>query len=508
MEAFQNLMMGFSVALTPENLLFAFLGSLLGTFLGVLPGVGSVSGMVILIPLTYHLPPVGAIIMLAAMWYGSNYGGTITSVLMNVPGEGSSAITCVDGYPMAKQGRAGPAIAISAIGSFVGGTLGTFALVFAAAPLTKVAMEFGPAESFGLVVLGLSLVSGLAGNSMLKALIMAAFGLAVGCVGIDPSRGTPRFVFGQMDLMDGISFVPICMGLFGLGEILLNAETIMKPVFVSKIKSLWPTVKDFRDSTWPIIRGTVIGFFMGLIPGMPATASSFSSYVAETKLSRTPEKFGTGMIEGVAGPETANNSHCQGALVPLFTLGIPASASMAVLMGAFMMNGIIPGPLMFREHPDVAWGVIASLYVGNLMLLILNLPLVGLWVSMLKIPYPILFAVIVGFMVLGAYSLENSAFDVGMLLLFGILGYAFKKLDFPLAPAVLTVILGPMMERKLVEALQMSGGNPSILWESWISMTFLGLAAVALALPLVRGGLKLRRTSFMELGKASMARRS
>ncbi|MCL4535411.1 MAG: tripartite tricarboxylate transporter permease [Bacteroidetes bacterium] len=483
MDTFQNLMMGFSVALTPQNLLFAFLGSVMGTLIGVLPGLGPAAGTALLIPLTFQLPPTSAIIMLAAIYYGSQYGGTITSVLLNVPGEAASAITCIEGYQMAKKGRAGAALSIAAIGSFIGSTMATLGLVIAAGPLTRLALRFGPVEFFGLMVLGISLVMGLAGKSMLKALIMALLGLMLAMVGMDPSEGSPRFTFDRMELMNGIGFIPIIMGLFGVGEVLVNAENALRPVFENKMSSLIPAAKDLKDSAWPVVRGTAIGFFLGLIPGMSGTACSFLSYVAEKRTSKHPEKFGTGMIEGVAGPETANNAHANAAMIPLFTLGVPGSATIAVLMGAFMMNGLVPGPFLFKEHPDLVWGVIASMYVGNVMLLILNLPLIGIWVKVLQIPYSILFALVLAFMLIGAYSADNSAFDVMLMTLFGIVGYLLRKLDFPLAPAVLTLILGPVMEKSLRRSLEMSQGDFTVLFSSPISATLLVLAAVVLVSP-------------------------
>lgn len=482
MEGFSNLMMGFSIALTPTNLLFALIGCLFGTLVGVLPGLGPSAGTAMLIPLTFNLPPTSAIIMLAAIYYGSQYGGTITSVLINVPGEASSAVTCLDGYQMAKNGRAGAAISIAAIGSFIGGTIGVVGLVVAA-PLTRFALEFGPVEFVGLMVLGLTLVSGLAGKSMVKALMAAAFGLLLGTVGTDPTQGAPRFTFDRLELLDGIGFIPVIMGLFGVGEVLLNAEEEWKSVMTHKLTGLMPTPRELRDSVWPILRGTAVGFGLGLIPGMTGSASSFSSYIVEKRMSRYPEKFGTGVIEGVAGPETANNAHANAAYIPLFTLGIPGSATVAVLMGAFMMNGLIPGPFLFKEHPDVAWGVIASMYIGNAILLVLNLPLVGIWVKFLQVPYSILFAIIMAFMVLGAYSIDNSNFDILTMLLFGVVGYFLRKLDFPLAPAVLTLILGPLMEKSLRRALEMSQGDFHIFAESPIAMTLLGLAVLVLIAP-------------------------
>jgi putative tricarboxylic transport membrane protein len=483
MDAIQNLIMGFAIALTPQNIMFAFLGSVLGTFIGVLPGIGPVAGCAMLIPLTFQMTPTGAIIMLTALFYGTQYGGTITSVLLNVPGEAASAITCIEGYEMAKQGRGGAALAIAAVGSFIGGTFATIALVLAAGPLTRVALEFGPVEFFALIMLGLSLLMGLAGKSMIKALMMGIFGLLLAMVGMDPVRGMPRFTFGRMELMDGIGFVPVIMGLFGVAEILVNAEKQFGQVFVAKMSSLIPTRKDIRDSVGPILRGSVIGTLLGLVPGMTGSASSFLSYIAERKVSKHPERFGTGLIEGVAGPETANNAHANGALIPLFTLGIPASPTVAVIMGAFMMHGLIPGPFLFKEHPDVVWGVIASFYVGNVILLILNLPLVGIWVKILKIPYGLLFGVILAFMVVGAYSISNSTFDVLVMTLFGVIGYILRKLDFPLAPVVLTLILGPLMERSLRQSLEMSQGDLRIFLESPIAVVLLALAGLTLIAP-------------------------
>jgi putative tricarboxylic transport membrane protein len=439
-----------------------------------------------LIPLTFQMSPTGAIIMLTALFYGTQYGGTITSVLLNVPGEAASAITCIEGYEMAKQGKGGAALAIAAIGSFVGGTIATLALVLAAGPLTKVALEFGPVEFFALILLGLSLLMGLAGKSMIKALMMGVFGLLLAMIGMDPVRGLPRFTFGRMELMDGIGFVPVIMGLFGLAEVLVNAEKQFAQVFVARMSSLVPTRQDLRDSVGPILRGSVIGTLLGLVPGMTGSASSFLSYVAERKVSRHPEKFGTGVIEGVAGPETANNAHANGAIIPLFTLGIPASPTVAVIMGAFMMHGLIPGPFLFKEHPDVVWGVIASFYVGNVILLILNLPLVGIWVKILKVPYGLLFGIILAFMVVGAYSISNSVFDVLVMTLFGVIGYFLRKMDFPLAPIVLTLILGPLMERSLRTSLEMSQGDMGIFLESPIAVAFLASAALILIAPVFK----------------------
>jgi len=469
MDALQDLLMGFSVALAPGNLLYAFLGSAFGTLIGVLPGIGPAAGTALLIPLTARLDPTGAIIMLTAIFYGTQYSGTITSILLNVPGEAASAITCIDGHKMALKGRAGAALSIAAIGSFIGGLFATIALVFLAGPLTKLALEFGPVEFFALMILGISLMMGLAGKSMVKALMMGILGLLLAMVGMDPVRGAPRFTFGKMELMDGLNFVPVIMGLFGLSDILENAEESLDSTKSAEVGSLIPSREEVKDSVGPIARGSIMGTILGLIPGMTGSMASFLSYSTEKKISKHPERFGEGAVEGVAGPETANNAHANGALIPLFTLGIPASPTVAVLMGAFLMNGLIPGPFLFRENPQLVWGVIASFFIGNVILLILNLPLVGVWVKMLKIPYSILFAVILAFMVIGAYGVENSVFDVFIMLLFGVLGYLFKKFDFPMAPMILTLILGPTMERSLRRSMEMSQGDFSILFASPIA---------------------------------------
>jgi putative tricarboxylic transport membrane protein len=473
-------MNGFAGALQPTNLLFAVIGSVLGTLIGVLPGVGPAAGCAMLIPITLVMTPTAAIIMLAAIYYGAMYGGTITSVLVNVPGEAASAVTCLDGYAMAKQGRAGPALAVAAIGSFIGGLVATIGLVVVAMPLTRFALSFGPPEFFALMLVGLSLVTGLAGRSLLRALVSAILGMLIAMIGIDPVVGAPRFTFGKTDLLDGFGIVPVVMGIFGISEILLNAEAQAMQVFDTRMSSLVLSRKDIKDSVWPIIRGTGIGFFLGLIPGVGAVVPTFLSYSVEKRVSKTPERFGTGMIEGVAGPETTNNAYANAALIPLFTLGIPGSPTTAIIMGALMMNGLIPGPMLFKENPQFVWTVIASFFIGNLILLILNLPCIPLWVAVLKIPYSILLTLILGFCVVGAYSLSNSAFDVGAMLGFGIVGYLFKKLDIPSAPLVLTLILGPLMERGLRQSLEMSRGDFSIFFTRPISGTLLAIAALVI----------------------------
>ncbi len=480
MESLQFLMSGFAIALQPTNLVFAFIGCILGTLVGVIPGFGSASAMAMLIPVSFGLEATPAVIMLAAIFYGAQYGGTITSVLVNVPGEATSAITCLEGYPMARQGRAGTALAIAALGSFVGGTLTTVVLVLVALPLTRIALRLGPPELFALMVMALSLVAGLTGKSMVRGGVSASLGLLIGSVGVDPVVGAPRFTFGQVDLMDGFGMVPVVMGLFGVGEILINAENPVTEIVYARLDSLVPTRQDLKDSLWPMLRGTVIGFFCGIVPGVGVTISTILSYAIEKKVSRTPEKFGTGMIQGVAGPETANNACANAHLIPLFGLGLPTTATMAILLGAFMMNGLTPGPFLFRQHPDFVWAVIASLYIGNVMLLILNLPLIPMWVAVLKIPYSILFALILAFVVVGAYTLNGALFDVGSVLAFGVLGYAFRKLDIPVAPLVMTLVLTPMMERALRRSLEMSQGDLTIFFTRPIAITFLAIAILFL----------------------------
>jgi putative tricarboxylic transport membrane protein len=477
MDALNLLMGGFATAMQPNNLLFALIGSVLGTMVGIMPGIGPVAGTALLLPLTFKLDPTASIIMLCAIYYGAMYGGTLTSVLLNVPGEAASAITCIDGHEMAKRGRAGPALAVAAIGSFVGGIVATVGLVLLAQPLTALALKFGPPEFFALMLVGLSLVTGLAGRSIALALISAVLGLLIAMVGIDPVIGSQRFTFGNLNLLGGIDVVIVAMGLFGVGEILVNMERdVMATALGTRFKELLPSRSDMKRSAMPIVRGTGIGFLLGLIPGVGAVVPTVISYVTEKKLSKTPDQFGTGMIEGVAGPETANNAYANAALIPMFTLGIPGSPTVAVIMGAFMMKGLIPGPFLFRDHGDIAWAVIASFGVANLMLLILNLPLIPLWVKLLKIPTSILYTFVLGFCAIGAYTSNGQFFDVGLMAFFGVVGYIFKKIDVPLAPMILTIILGPLMEQSLRQSLEMSRGSFWIFIEHPIALGFILVA--------------------------------
>jgi putative tricarboxylic transport membrane protein len=478
METWTLLFHGFATVFQPANLLFAIGGCILGMLVGVLPGVGPAAGTAILIPITITLGPTPAIIMLAAIYYGAMYGGTITSVLLNMPGEAASAVTCLDGYEMAKRGRGGQALSIAAIGSFIGGTVSTIGLVFLAVPLSRFALSFGPPEFFALMTIGMSLVMSLASTSLLRALIAALVGLLIAQIGIDPVMGAPRFTFGKMELLDGLGIVPVVMGLFGIAEILLNVEAKARQVFDTSNSSLLLTKKDVKASVAPIARGSALGFFLGLIPGVGAVVPTYLSYAIERRLSRTPERFGHGAMEGVAGPETANNAYASAAFIPLFTLGIPGAATTAILMGALMMNGLTPGPTLFVEQPQFIWAVIASFFVGNGVLLVLSLPFIPLWVAVLRVPYAILMTIVLALCIVGVYSLSNSVFDIGVMLAFGLIGYLFKKLDFPSAPLVLTFVLGPLMERSLRQALEMSQGDFSILFTRPISAVLLGLAAL------------------------------
>ena len=480
MEALQFWLDGFATALTPTNLAFAFIGCVLGTMVGVLPGLGPAAGTAILIPITFVLDPIPAIIMLSAIYYGAMYGGTITSVLVNVPGEAASVVTCFDGYQMAKQGRAGKALGIAAIGSFIGGTFATFALMVVALPMAQLALKFGPPELFALLLVGLCLATGLAGRSLLTAILMTAFGLILATVGLDPIRGAPRLTFDLTPLFDGVGLIPVVMGLFGVGEILLSIENPIREVIKTKFSNIFPSREEWKLSGGAIGRGTLLGFFLGLIPGVSSIIPTFVSYIVEKRVSKHPEKFGTGVIEGVAGPETANNAYANGAMIPLFTLGIPGSPTLAVLFGAFTIQGLIPGPTLFRDNPNFVWAVIASFYIGNVILLVLNLPLVGLWAKLLEIPYHYLYPGILLFVILGVYSLRQNVFDIGVMLVFSVLGYIFRKLDWPVAPTILALILGPMMESQLRTSLQTSAGDFSIFITHPISAGLILLAVAVL----------------------------
>jgi putative tricarboxylic transport membrane protein len=483
---FQNVLLGFQVALQPGNLLYCFVGVLIGTLVGVLPGLGPVAAISLLLPTTFHITPVSAVIMLAGIYYGAMYGGSTTSILVNIPGEAASVVTCLDGYQMARQGRAGPALGIAAFGSFIAGTLAVLGLMFVAPPLAEMALKFGPPEYFSLMIVGLTILTFLASGPMWKALLMACFGLFLGCMGMDSIMGTTRFTWDIVDLSEGFGLVPVVMGLFGVSEVLLNVEqTLERSIFDTKIQNLFPTRMDWRDSIGAILRGSAIGFFLGILPGGGATISAFTAYAVEKRVSRYPEKFGTGVIEGVAAPESANNAATGGAFIPLLTLGIPTSATMAILLGALVIYGTQPGPMLIKEHPNLFWGVVASMYLGNVMLLVLNLPLIGLWVKVLKIPYPILFPLILLFCLIGAYSLNNNTAQMLFMIFFGFLGYLFRKFQYEAAPLVLAFVLGPMLEKALRRSLLHSGGDPSIFLTRPISALLLAIALALLVFPLI-----------------------
>jgi len=463
MEFFQHILLGFSVALQPNNLLYCFVGVFIGTLIGVLPGIGPVGTMAILFPITFKISPVTAIIMLAGIYYGAMYGGSTTSILVNIPGEAASVVTCLDGYQMARQGRAGPALGIAAFGSFIAGTISLVGLTLLTIPLGDAALKFGPPENFAIMSLGLTLVSYLARGSMLKALAMAVLGLMLSFIGLDLITGEPRFTLSVQEFLDGVGVVPLVVGLFGISEVLMNVETeIQQTVLNTRISNLLPSTQDWRDSAKPILRGSVLGFLIGILPGAGAILASFTSYALEKRCSRTPEKFGAGMIEGVAGPESANNSAVSGGFIPLFTLGIPSNAIMALLMGAMLIHGLQPGPMLLSERPEMFWGVVTSMYVGNVMLLALNLPLIGIWVQVLRVPYRILCPLILLFCLIGSYSLNNSTVEVLLMIAFGALGYLMRRFGYEGAPLVMAFVLGPMWESALRQSLLMSKGSAAI----------------------------------------------
>ena len=484
MDTWALLLDGFATALQPQNLLFALVGCALGMMVGILPGVGPIAGISILLPLSFHLDATGSIIMLAAIYYGAMYGGTITTVLLNVPGEGSSAITAIDGYQMAKQGRAGSALGIAAIGSFIGGTVATILLVLAAPTLATLALSFGPPELFALLVFAICLLVGLGSRSVLLSLVSGALGLALVLPGTDLFTGMPRLTFGHLELLSGLDFVPIIMGLFGLGEIFYNAHLRYVTAHAHAKASARVSRQDLKDSSGAIARGSVLGSVLGIIPGVGTVAPTLMSYALEKKISKNPGAFGNGAIQGVAGPETTNNAYANSAMIPLFTLGIPASPTIAVLMGAFLINGLTPGPKLFESNPTLVWGIIASLFVGNAILLIMNLPLIRIWVQIVRIPYNLLFPLIVVFMVIGSYSVNKSLWDVGVLIAFGLFGYFAKLIDFPIVPIALTLILGPMLEKSLRQSIQYSGGDPAVFFRGPISTTFLVIAMLVITFPL------------------------
>ena len=499
MELLDHLALGFGVALTPVNLLYALIGTLLGTLIGVLPGIGPVATIAMLLPTTFTLPPVSALIMLAGIYYGAQYGGSTTSILLNMPGETSSAVTCLDGYQMARQGKAGAALAIAALGSFFAGCVSTVMIATVAVPLSTLALKFGPAEYCSLMVLGLIGAVVLARGSILKAVAMVVLGLLLGIVGTDVNSGAARFTFGINELADGIGVVSVAMGLFGFAEIISNLESAEKrEIFVTRITGLWITRDQFRQA-WPaVLRGTGLGSLLGLLPGGGALLASFASYALEKKIAADPSRFGKGAIEGVAGPESANNAGAQSSFIPLLTLGIPENAVMALMVGAMTIHSIQPGPQVMTSNPALFWGLIASMWVGNLMLVILNLPLIGMWVKLLQVPYRVLYPAILLFCAIGVYTTSNATFDVIQTAFFGFFGVLFVKLECEPAPLLLGFVLGPMMEENLRRALLISRGDPSVFVTRPLSLAMLITAAVLLVLIVAPAFRKTREQAFQE----------
>lgn len=486
MDFFSNLITGLSVAGTWNNLFFCFVGVFFGTLVGVLPGIGPTATLAVLLPVTFGLPASTAIIMLSGIYYGAYYGGSTTSILVNIPGEAASVVTCLDGYQMALAGRAGVALGISAFGSFIAGTFGLVVLQTIAPMLVTVALKFGAPEYFSLMILGLIVLTFLTEKSMVKALMLAGVGVILGTVGLDSITGTARFNFDIPELLDGVGIVPMAMGLFGIAEIFLNLEKqIRREVVKMNITGLLPSFQDWMESKWAIVRGSVVGFALGMLPGGGGVIASFASYAVEKMSSKHPEKFGHGAIEGVAGPESANNAAASAGFVPLLTLGIPVGAVQAILLGALMLHGVTPGPMLLTEHPDIFWGVIASMYIGNVLLLVLNLPLIGLWVKVLKVPYGILFPIILFFCIIGAYAINGSTTDLAIMLTFGVVGYLMKKVDYEPAPMILAFVLSPILERSLRQSLLMSKGSFTIFFNSPISLVSLILALALIVLAIV-----------------------
>ncbi len=493
MDFLGNLLLGFSVALQAKNILYCFIGVLLGTLIGVLPGIGPIATIAMLLPITFGLSPIAALIMLAGIYYGAQYGGSTTSILVNIPGEASSVVTCLDGYQMARQGRAGPALATAAIGSFFAGCVATVAVAMFAPPLAEVALKFGPAEYASLIVFGLIGAIVLAHGSLLKAIAMVFLGLLIGTVGVDANSGVFRFTFGVMELADGIGFIGLTMGVFGITEIISNLELkSSREIFTKTIDHLMPSREDFRRMWKPILRGTLFGIGLGVLPGGGTIISSFGAYALEKKVSDHGSEFGRGAIEGVAAPESANNASAQASFIPMLTLGIPSTVVMALMIGALMIQGIAPGPQIMVQMPELFWGLIASMWIGNAMLVILNLPLIGLWVRLLQVPYRLLFPSILAFMGIGVYGTSNSPFDVLLMAVWGIMGVVFVKLECEPAPLLLGVVLGPMLEENLRRALMITHGDPMIFINRPISVAFL-IAAFLLLVVILAPAIRTKR---------------
>ena len=488
MDTLTHIYNGFAVCLQPINLWYTFLGCFLGTIIGVLPGIGPSAGIALLIPVTYGMNPTSALIMMCGIFYGARYGGSTTAILINTPGEASSVMTAIDGYQLARKGRAGAALAISAIGSFIAGTLGVIGLTLFALPLTAMALKFGPAEYFTLMFFAMTAVSALAGKSPAKAMISTVAGLMIATIGIDLQSGQPRYTMGVPELQDGVGFIIAVVGLFAIAEVFITMEDMTKGVRPEIIKlsgRLWITKDEWNRSLMPIMRGGIVGFVIGVLPGAGGTIASIMSYVWEKRMSKHPELFGTGAIEGVAGPEAANNADTAGALVPLLTLGIPGGGATAVMLGAFIMYGIQPGPLLFQNRPDLVWGLIDSMYIGNIMLLILNLPLIGIFVRLLYIPSGILMPLILAISTIGIYAINGNPVELYFGLIFGVMGYVFRKVDIPVAPMVLSLVLGGIMEQSFRQAMTISGGNPKIFVGSPICITLVVLSIFSVLFPFV-----------------------
>ncbi len=499
MELLHNLTLGFQTALSLQNLLYCFVGVLLGTLIGVLPGLGAVPTIAMLLPITYALTPVSALIMLAGIYYGAQYGGSTTSILVNLPGESSSIVTCLDGYQMARNGRAGAALAICALGSFFAGTVATMAVAGFAPPLSELAMQFGPAEYFSLMVLGLIGAVVLAHGSLVKAVGMIVLGLLIGMIGMDVNSGVARYSFNITELFDGINLVPLAMGLFAFSEILANLEhTRKREVFTKKVSGFWLTRQEVKEAVPAVLRGTVLGSTLGLLPGGGAVLASFAAYTVEKKVSRTPEKFGRGAIAGVAGPESANNAGAMTSFIPMLTLGIPPNAVMALMVGAMTIHNIQPGPQVMTRNPELFWGLVASMWIGNVMLLILNLPLIQIWIKLLLVPYRLLYPAILLFCAIGVYSVQNNTIDVLLTIPLGILGYIFMKLGCEPAPLMLGFILGPMMEENLRRTMLLSLGDPSVFFTRPLSAVLLLMAAALVVIVTLPAISKKRETVFVE----------
>jgi putative tricarboxylic transport membrane protein len=493
METLNHILNGFSVCMQPINLWYTFVGVFIGTIIGVLPGIGPSAGIALLIPVTYGMNPTSALIMMCGIYYGTKYGGSTTAILIRTPGEAASVMTSLDGYAMAQKGRAGAALAVSAIGSFIAGTIGVVALTLFALPLASMALKFGPAEYFCLMLFAMTAVSSLTGKSPAKGMLATILGLMIATIGIDLQSGQPRYTMGVAEFQDGVGFIVVVVGLFAMAEVFRGLEEVHKGTAPDMIKisgKLWLTKEEWQRSIGPIWRGGIIGFVIGVLPGAGGTIASIMSYTTEKRLSKHPEEFGKGAIEGVAGPESANNSDTAGALVPLLTLGVPGGGATAVLMGAFIMYGIQPGPLLFEKRPDLVWGLVDSMYIGNIMLLILNLPLIGLFVRLLYIPVAILYPLIVAISVIGTYAINGSMLDLYMILFFGVVGYVFDKVDIPVAPLVLSLVLGGIMEQSFRQAMTISGADPSIFVKSGISVTLIALSIISIALPFIMPKLK------------------